>query len=110
MDVQVRGIVLNRWFDRLRPSRCHRAVDDVRASNDSASQWKAVAKGPINLETIKRRLNMLPVNQRAVMVLICVHGLSYQQTASVLGMRLATVMRYLSRARHTLCEDERRGY
>ncbi len=44
----------------------------------------------------------LPAEQRALLVLVSVEGLSYQQAADALGIPIGTVMSRLSRARKTL--------
>ena len=46
--------------------------------------------------------NQLPDEQRALLLLVSVEGLSYQQTADTLGIPIGTVMSRLSRARQAL--------
>ena len=46
--------------------------------------------------------NQLPDEQRALILLVSVEGLSYQQTAETLGIPIGTVMSRLSRARQAL--------
>lgn len=44
----------------------------------------------------------LPEAQRAVMLLVAVEGLSYQETAEAIGVPIGTVMSRLSRARQAI--------
>lgn len=44
-------------------------------------------------------VNRLPEAQRTVMLLVCVEGYSYQETASILDIAIGTVMSRLARAR-----------
>jgi RNA polymerase sigma-70 factor (ECF subfamily) len=47
----------------------------------------------------KRLLALLPEDQRTVLVLVCVDGLSYREAADVLGIPIGTVMSRISRGR-----------
>jgi RNA polymerase sigma-70 factor (ECF subfamily) len=49
-----------------------------------------------------RAFDRLPEDQRAVLLLVSVEGLSYAETASVLGVPTGTVMSRLARARERL--------
>ena len=75
LDAWVFGIVRNAWLDELR-SRCE------------ASGEAAMAR--------------LPGEQREVVALVLVEGLSYRETADVLGVPIGTVTSRLARARTTL--------
>jgi RNA polymerase sigma-70 factor (ECF subfamily) len=58
-----------------------------------------------------RALDALPEEQRTVLLLISVEGLSYGEVAAVVGVPLGTVMSRISRGRDRLAtllqEDER---
>jgi RNA polymerase sigma-70 factor (ECF subfamily) len=49
-------------------------------------------------------METLPEDQRAVLHLVCVEGLSYAETSQTLGIPQGTVMSRLSRARRALGE------
>jgi len=49
-------------------------------------------------------MKTLPQDQRAVLHLVCVEGLSYAETAATLDIPRGTVMSRLSRARRALAE------
>jgi RNA polymerase sigma-70 factor (ECF subfamily) len=51
---------------------------------------------------IERGLAMLPTEQREVLLLVTLEGMSYREAADVQGVPIGTVMSRLSRARSTL--------
>lgn len=55
-----------------------------------------------DLYDIETALSALPAPQRAVLLLVSLEGLSYAETAKVLGIRKGTVMSRLHRAREAL--------
>ena len=64
----------------------------VAASQHSAVELK------LTLEGVRK----LPKEQREVLLLVCLEGLAYRETAAVLGIPLGTVMSRLARARAAL--------
>ena len=70
---------------------------------------EATAEGRITLEMVRRTLGQLSEEQRSVLVLVCVDGLTYKEAAAVLGIPLGTVMSRLSRARQELHARLTRG-
>ena len=59
---------------------------------------------------IERGLALLPTEQREVLLLVTLEGMSYREAADVQGVPIGTVMSRLSRARSTLrthIEDEK---
>lgn len=61
-----------------------------------------------DLIQVARAFADLPDHQRAVMHLTVVEGLSYQESADLLGIAVGTVMSRLARARATLRQDRDR--
>lgn len=53
---------------------------------------------------LQRCLLRLPLDQRAVLLLVCVEEMSYAEVAKVTGVPLGTVMSRLSRARERMRE------
>ncbi|HRE18575.1 MAG TPA: sigma factor-like helix-turn-helix DNA-binding protein, partial [Rhodocyclaceae bacterium] len=54
------------------------------------------------LRDLDRALSALPLDQRAVLLLVGLEELSYAETARVLGLPVGTVMSRLARARSRL--------
>jgi RNA polymerase sigma-70 factor, ECF subfamily len=59
-------------------------------------------KAQLNLSQLDRALGQLPEEQRAVILLIGLEGVSYSETAAVLRITLGTVRSRLSRGRAVL--------
>ena len=78
-------------------------IDGVRATSRRADQT-APGELPDRLEVrdLDRCLQILPPEQREVLLLVCVEDLSYQDTAQILDVPMGTVMSRLSRAREKL--------
>jgi len=58
--------------------------------------------GTIELQECLTALNRLPMEQREVILLVALEGMSYAQVASVTGVPVGTVMSRLSRARQNI--------
>ena len=56
----------------------------------------------LEVRDIDSSLQRLPVEQREVLLLVALERMSYQETASTLGIPIGTVMSRLSRARERL--------
>ncbi|HXD41813.1 MAG TPA: RNA polymerase sigma factor [Ramlibacter sp.] len=74
------------------------SIDDVEAELHTPA---AGGDGPLDLG---RCLQRLPADQRAVLLLVAVEDMSYEDAAKVLAIPLGTVMSRLSRARSRLRE------
>ncbi|MBV8646988.1 sigma-70 family RNA polymerase sigma factor [Paludibacterium sp.] len=90
----------------------HRFIDQLRARREVATDcddavwqdWAAPAgeAGGLMLRDVQRALYRLPVEQREVLLLVALEGLSYQETAAVLAVPVGTVMSRLARAREQM--------
>lgn len=72
---------------------------------DDVAQWLAIApdqEDRLKLRDLAMALERLPRDQRQVVLLVGLEGLSYQEAASALGVPLGTVMSRLSRGREAL--------
>ena len=90
-------IMRNLYIDQLRGKR------DI-AVDDETAPWRQMAApvGEVDglvLRDVQRALYCLPVEQREVMLLVCVEEMSYQEVSVVLNVPAGTVMSRLSRAR-----------
>jgi RNA polymerase sigma factor (sigma-70 family) len=85
-------------------------IDEWRRKNSEALQVAEVAESlrgataidqerRLQLKQILDRFLALPDQQRAVLHLVAVEGLSYQEAATTLGIPIGTLMSRLSRAR-----------
>jgi RNA polymerase sigma-70 factor (ECF subfamily) len=103
-------IVTNCCYDALRARRRREAtsldvlVDDAGFDlPDATNPLPEVSALSAELfRCVEEGLKTLPIDQRAVLLLYDVHGLSYDEVASVLNASLGTVKSRLSRARGRL--------
>jgi RNA polymerase sigma-70 factor (ECF subfamily) len=77
----------------------HLAIEDV---DESTLMQPAAQEERIRHNELLRALQALAANQLAVVVLVCVDGLSHAEAARELAVPIGTVMSRLSRARSRL--------
>jgi RNA polymerase sigma-70 factor (ECF subfamily) len=90
-------ILRHLYIDQLRVRR-EVAVDDESAPWRNLEAPRGEVDGLV-LRDVQRALYCLPIEQREVMLLVCVEELSYQEASVALGVPIGTVMSRLSRAR-----------
>ena len=98
-------ILHNLAMTRLRSSSTrprHIAIED--AQDDTFAQAPAQEDG-LRYRELLQALDRLPEEQKSVLLLATVEGLSYVETAAVLAIPLGTVMSRLSRARERLLTE-----
>ena len=66
-------------------------------------------EGTVYFQQVCAAVESLPDGQREVMELVCVEGMTYQETADILGIAPGTVMSRLARARLAVGERMIRG-
>lgn len=94
-------IVLNACLDRLRRSQTQPTtvlLDDVHPVGDHTARVDTAI-------VVQRALLRLPVDQRAAVVAVDMHGFSVAETARMLGVAEGTVKSRCSRARAKLAES-----
>ncbi len=94
------GIMHNLFIDRVR-SRHSRPEDSAGDELPDAPD-RATQSDRLEVRDLDRALQRLPPEQREVLLLVGVEGLSYQALADVIGVPIGTVMSRLSRARERL--------
>lgn len=90
-------IVVNACLDRLRRNKTHptTALDDIYPVADRTAQVETAI-------AVQRALMRLPVEQRAAVVAVDMHGYSVADTARMLGVAEGTVKSRCARARARL--------
>jgi RNA polymerase sigma-70 factor (ECF subfamily) len=103
LDSWMFRIVQNLWVDDRRAGRRREiATDVVQLDAMTGGDAEAEMQGRLDLAAVRRRIAALPEEQRAVLLLVSVEGLSYKDAASVLDIPIGTVMSRLARARLAL--------
>lgn len=100
LDAWVFGIVRNAWLDELR-ARTRRS--QVFAPEDAGENVGVMAmERHADAMSVQAAMATLPDEQREVVALVLVEGLSYRECADVLALPIGTVTSRLARARSTL--------
>ena len=91
------------WIDRRR-SRQRRGIsvpmDDI--GDLPGADGARETESRLRLSEVRRAVGRLPEDQRAVLMLVTVDGMSYREAADVLSVPIGTVMSRLARARLSL--------
>ena len=106
LDSWMFRIIQTTWLDHVRSASVQRTVSDPDALDRAAAQdpieERTVAR--IALGKVRQAMGSLPEDQRILLGLVVVDGLSYRQAAESLGIPIGTVMSRLSRARRRLAD------
>ena len=79
----------------------HVSLSEFELDLPSAANQEQV----VELKELLVALSELPMEQKAVVLLVCLEGFSYRQTAEILGVPIGTVMSRLSRSRRLLMKE-----
>jgi len=95
----------NLWVDELRAKQVRqRAHERPELREEAIVSGEDVVLGELTLRDVERALAELPHEQRAVLALVAVEGLSYREAAAVLDTPIGTVMSRLARARAAVAQ------
>lgn len=98
-------ICKNLWIDEVRARAVRtKAAQTHELDPEPAVSGEAIAVAELTLREVERALEALPPEQRAVLALVAVEGLSYREAAEVLETPIGTVMSRLARARAALAD------
>ncbi|MBA4213818.1 MAG: RNA polymerase subunit sigma-70 [Polaromonas sp.] len=98
-------IVQTTWLDDYRTRQRQKTDTDTDALPDiEGEDGRQVVERRSDLRAVRAALEQLPDDQRAVLMLVTVDGLSYQEAALALDIPMGTVMSRLSRARIKLAD------
>jgi RNA polymerase sigma-70 factor, ECF subfamily len=101
LDSWLYRIMQNLWRDELRAHR-RRAEPLESHANLAGADGRDVTIRHIQSNEARQALDELPEDQRVVIALVVLEGMSYQQTADILEVPVGTVMSRLARARARL--------
>jgi RNA polymerase sigma-70 factor, ECF subfamily len=103
LDSWLYRIAQNLWIDQCRAARLRGSF----AGTDAAMQLmgddgRELNERQLMIRDAVRALAALPEDQQAVVALVSIEGLSYEEAAKVLGIPIGTVMSRLARARRAI--------
>ena len=105
LDSWMFRIIQTTWIDRLRAKRVRGEDHDQDVLETLVGDdGRRLTESRLMLSRVRQAIARLPEDQRAVLVLVAVDGLSYREAADILDIPLGTVMSRLARARRRLHE------
>jgi RNA polymerase sigma-70 factor (ECF subfamily) len=101
LDSWMYRIMQNMWVDLKRSAQSRREIRAEPADIEPlvVGDARREIEGRLFLAAVRRAVADLPPEQRSVLAVVCVEGLSYREAAQVLDIPIGTVMSRLSRAR-----------
>lgn len=106
LDAWMMRIIHNLWVDTYRKRRREVLQDVSDPENDKPGEdGRTLVESRSELSHTWGLIAAMPEEQRSVLTLVCVEGLSYRDTADILDIPVGTVMSRLARARIRLAED-----
>jgi len=102
-------VLRNLCIDRLRSRKARLRVVSGDADVETLAQNRSDHRTPESdllnadaLDRVARAMDAMPADLSEVIALVVIEGLSYRETASILGIPVGTVRSRLSRARESL--------
>lgn len=93
----------NLWIDEYRARKVRQKnVYSLDDTEEPAVDGEQTIHDQITLAQVDAAMNQLPDEQRSIMALVAVQGMSYKEVAETLGIPAGTVMSRLARARVAL--------
>lgn len=103
LDAWLFRILRNAWIDMTRKQSTRGTEIDVVDNPEAVSvDGRTIVESKMALNETEKALQTLPQDQRAVLLLVCVEGLSYAEAAQALEVPKGTVMSRLARGRTAL--------
>jgi RNA polymerase sigma-70 factor (ECF subfamily) len=105
LDSWMFRIAKNRFIDNRRAAKRHPVSgSDVLEITDVAHDGARAMEARLSLRSVSEALQRLPEEQRHVVALVLVDGLSYRDAADLLEIPIGTLTSRISRARESLAQ------
>ncbi|MDR3527867.1 MAG: sigma-70 family RNA polymerase sigma factor [Rhizomicrobium sp.] len=104
LDSWMYKIAQNLWIDTIRARRVRATVSGEVAEDAAVTDGVRTAEAQLTFADTCRALAGLPEEQRVVVSLVLIEGLSYRGAADILDIPIGTVTSRLARAREALAE------
>ena len=103
LDSWLYRIAQNLWIDQRRATRLHGSTESADAAMQVPGEdGREINERQLMVRDAIRALASLPADQQAVLALVSIEGLSYEEAAKVLNVPIGTVMSRLARARRAI--------
>lgn len=90
----VKNLALRHIRNTRKQQQLHLAVNEEKQVEDTLPDDSEY----IAIENLYRAINQLPKERRKIFLMICMQGMSYQETADSLGLKLNTVKTQMTRS------------
>lgn len=95
----------NLWIDEYRARKVrHSEVDATELLDEQSIDGEKIICDQITLHQVNAAMDQLPTDQRSILALVAVQGMSYKEVAETLTIPIGTVMSRLARARVALSQ------
>jgi len=103
LDSWMFRIMQNLWIDQCRANkRCGISVPIDELYGLSSEDGRKTTENQLMVRQVEHAIAALPEEQRSLVALVLVEGLSYSEASHILDVPMGTVMSRLARARKTL--------
>ena len=103
LDSWMYKILRNIWLNQQRAVKVHGTVVDLdHAPEIVGADGRDVVETRLTLDQVLQALARMPRDQRELIVLVCVEGLSFKEAAAILDIPLGTATSRLARGRRAL--------
>ena len=110
LDSWMFRITQNLWIDQCRADKRYDTSASVDELHDlSGEDGREITENQLMARKTELAITALPEQQRSLVGLVLVDGLSYREASQILGIPIGTVMSRLARARKTLAEQLQPG-
>ncbi len=94
----------NIWIDEYRARKIRNNAAQLPELEEPTVDGENVIYNEITLGEVNNAMNKLPDDQRSIIALVAVQGMSYKEVADTLSIPMGTVMSRLARARVALSQ------
>ena len=103
LDSWVFRIIQTTHIDQIRSQkRRNTYLEVMEGQGEQSFDGQSALEASLTLDTVRKAIFDLPEEQRAVVMLVCVEGLSYKEASDVLEIPMGTLTSRLVRARTAL--------
>jgi RNA polymerase sigma-70 factor (ECF subfamily) len=102
MDSWMFRIAQNHWIDTIRRGKVRGQQAGLEEAENVGFDGARAVEAQLTLSRTKVALAELPEEQRSVIALVLIEGLSYREVSDILGVPIGTVTSRLARGREAL--------
>ncbi|MDT0604982.1 RNA polymerase sigma factor [Thalassotalea castellviae] len=94
----------NLWIDEYRSRQVRQAATQSPELHEQAVQGEQEQTQKLRVREVNQAMSVLPTDQRSILSLVAIQGMSYKEVSETLSIPIGTVMSRLARARSSLSQ------